>query len=250
MLALLILVPFSAEVNAGVPAGGQFELTVHLQSQASLSELDTLYWRVATPGHAEYLQFKTVHELSLLMGASDSAVAETISWLSTLNGTGISVSALRDQVTATFETLPLAHTHSWSARGLPLQHLQPRSVLFVTRRDARHPSMGSPEQARNSSSYSGFASYSISEQKKAYQMPEDLATTNPATLQMVWGPGTFGYSPAELSRFKAEQCPGLNLRKVHFDTPNHGTPGGDNFGEGSLDVRMISSFGMSASAGV
>ena len=75
-------------------------------------------------------------------------------------------------------------------------------------------------------------------------VPADRAATS--ALQMVWGPGTFGYSPTRLADFKREQCPGINLDKVHFDTKNHGTPGGDNFGEGSLDVSMITSFGMNA----
>ena len=64
---------------------------------------------------------------------------------------------------------------------------------------------------------------------------------------MVWGPGTFGYSPEQLAAFKSEECPGINLDKIKFDTINHGEPGGDNFMEGSLDVSMISSFGMNAS---
>ena len=63
-------------------------------------------------------------------------------------------------------------------------------------------------------------------------MPADLACTNDKTLQMVWGPGTFGYSPAGLEQFKQEECPGLNTAKVTFDTSHHGREGGDNFGEG------------------
>ncbi len=38
----------------------------------------------------------------------------------------------------------------------------------------------------------------INQQKDAYGIPEDLAATNEKTLQMVWGPGTFGYSPPAL----------------------------------------------------
>eukprot|EP00966_Prymnesium_polylepis_P297933 6883971-Prymnesium_polylepis.1 len=96
---------------------------------------------------------------------------------------------------------------------------------------------------------------------------------------MVWGPGTFGYSPmqaiaqpfgplsvppffgwvrtfrlpqhapmmrAQLRLFKLEQGVDINLDKIHFDTEHHGESGGDNFMEGSLDVRMISSFGLNA----
>jgi|TARA_B110000208_G_scaffold104622_1_gene129913 tripeptidyl-peptidase-1 len=34
------------------------------------------------------------------------------------------------------------------------------------------------------------------------------------------------------------------MSRISFDTAAHGTPGGDNFGEGNLDVSMITSFGL------
>lgn len=86
--------------------------------------------------------------------------------------------------------------------------------------------------------------YDIADQKKAYGIPVDLEASNAATTQMVWGPGTFGYSKTQLAAFKLTQCPKLNMEKVVFDTANHGVPGGDNFGEGNLDVSMIASFGL------
>mmetsp|Transcript_22137 Transcript_22137/g.64935 ORF Transcript_22137/g.64935 Transcript_22137/m.64935 type:complete len:432 (-) Transcript_22137:62-1357(-) len=64
---------------------------------------------------------------------------------------------------------------------------------------------------------------------------------------MVWGPGTFGYSPLGLQAFRATQCPGINPSKVRFDTDHHGRFGGDNFMEGNLDTHMISAFGMNVS---
>ena len=72
----------------------------------------------------------------------------------------------------------------------------------------------------------------------------DLQAKSDNSSQMVWGPGTFGYSKSELDFFKAENCPLLNTKKVVFDTKNHGTEGGDNFGEGNLDVEMIAAFGL------
>jgi hypothetical protein len=93
---------------------------------------------------------------------------------------------------------------------------------------------------------SGLLGYSISSMKKAYGIPTDLAATNAATTAMVWGPGTFGYSKMRLELLKATQCPGLNTKKVLFDTANHGQSGGDNYGEGNLDTQMVSTFGMNA----
>jgi len=92
-----------------------------------------------------------------------------------------------------------------------------------------------------------MAAYNVANQKAAYGIPTDFAATNPSTLQMVWGPGTFGYSPSSLASFAQRECPGMNLDKIAFDTENHGQPGGDNFGEGSLDISMIASFGMNVS---
>merc|ERR1712070_793758 len=86
--------------------------------------------------------------------------------------------------------------------------------------------------------------YTVSNIKSAYGIPTDLQASNDATTQMVWGPGTFGYSKMQLHSFAQEQCPLLNEDKIVFDTKNHGTIGGDNYGEGNLDVRMIASFGL------
>ena len=55
----------------------------------------------------------------------------------------------------------------------------------------------------------------------------------------MWGPGTFGYSKLQLESFKVTQCPGLNMDKITFDTENHGKAGGDNYGEGNLDVQVF-----------
>lgn len=77
-------------------------------------------------------------------------------------------------------------------------------------------------------------------------MPTDLSATNPKTLQMVWGPGTFGYSVSGLEQFRDAQCPLLNVDKVHVDG-FQGKAGGDNYGEGNLDTTMITSFGLNVS---
>jgi hypothetical protein len=36
--------------------------------------------------------------------------------------------------------------------------------------------------------------YAVDAVKKAFGMPTDLKGSNDTMLQMVWGPGTFGYS--------------------------------------------------------
>jgi len=155
------------------------------------------------------------------------------------------VSGLRHRITASFNASVLQQ--GWSARGLPLTASQPASVRLLARRE-RHVRPSTPPRQRPAATVARpSAGYGIEDQKKAYGIPLDLAATHPATLQMVWGPGTFGYSPGELREFRDRDCPGLNVDKVHFDTDIHGEYGGDNFGEGSLDTRMIASFGMNVS---
>ena len=85
--------------------------------------------------------------------------------------------------------------------------------------------------------------YDIVAQKQAYRMPTDLTATNPNTLQMVWGPGTFGFGRGGLEGFRDAHCPLLNVDKVLVDG-FHGKAGGDNYGEGNLDTQMIASFGL------
>ena len=212
-----------------------FDLVVHLHSEAPQAQLDALFWRVATPGSADYLNFyKSPESLASLFGATDADVAEVSAWLSALNGTDVRVSAVRDRVTATFPTSqPTAD--AWSARGLPLRHLQPPSVHIVTRRDALR---GTEKAMPRTETWQPRESYTVRNMKTAWHIPTNRMATNPKTLQMVWGPGTFGFSPASLAAFGARECPGLDVSKVTFDTSHHGTPGGDNWGEGTAAARI------------
>ena len=253
MLPYLLLLSVSVQQAT---ASSSFSITAHLHSTASTDELDALFWRVATPASADYMQFfPDVESLAPKFGAPPESVTQAVRWLRSLNGSNVQTSAMRDRVTATFATSLALDSSAWSARGLPLRHSQPPGVLLVTRRDDAPTPTRAPAQSPSPSSSTPStttttaprAGYSIANQKAAYKVPADRACTNEKTLQMVWGPGTFGYSPAQLEAFRESECPGLNPAKVHFDTAHHGMPGGDNFGEGTLDVHMISAFGMNAS---
>lgn len=239
-----LLLACVAGAVAGAAASSTFELTIHLQPR-DRTALERLFWRVSNPDQPEYLHFRSVPELAELAGATDEAVQSALEWLTSLGGKNILISKMRDSVTATFSEAAMNH-RLWSEHGLPRSANQPPAIQLVTRRDFKPTVL--PEWASNVSKLNSKtqASYTIANQKNAYGVPLDLAASNPLTTQMVWGPGTFGYSPLVLAAFKSSQCPGMNLDKIHFDTENHGSPGGDNFLEGSLDVRMIASFGMNS----
>ncbi|CAK0910200.1 unnamed protein product [Prorocentrum cordatum] len=114
-------------------------------------------------------------------------------------------------------------------------------VEFVVHRGSKSEQQSS--NPRLSSSSSSMGGYTVGNIKKAYGIPADLKASNANSLQMVWGPGTFGYSIRQLQAFKDQQCPQLDMEKVKFDTGNHGHVG-DNYMEGNLDTQMISSFGL------
>jgi hypothetical protein len=140
------------------------------------------------------------------------------------------------------------HGFTLGAHGVPVKDdLRPDVVEFLVRRDPYIAAVTELERPRRPElPVSSVSNPTVSEIKAAYGIPLDLQVTNELTTSMVWGPGTFGYSPKDLAAFAAQQAPLINLDKVIFDTPNHGVPGGDNFGEGQLDVKMVSAFGLNA----
>jgi hypothetical protein len=205
-----------------------FELVVGLPHRDP-SQLERIFWDVSSPSSPRYLAHLSLGEVADLVGAPDEDVSVVKSWLIELGASPSSVrtSALRDTVTASFNgrdhSLLLESSRSpWTERGLPSTASHPMRLDFVLRRG----SIARSNAPLKLKAASGFG-YAISDQKKSYGIPVSLAATNETGLQMVWGPGTFGFSLSELGQFKAEQCPLLNVDKVKFDTKNHGTAGGD-----------------------
>ena len=231
--ALLLLLPKVAF---------SYELIAHLKHK-NPDTLETLFWEIATPGSDRYLQFLTRAEIADLLSPGTSAVSEVESWFQTLGSLRTVVSPLRDTVTGFFDDQE-------DELLFPSKENRPESLSFLHRRDEGIPE--DPAASRITENASNGVKdedtiYTIANIKDAYGIPHDLQATNADTAQMVWGPGTFGYSAAKLELHKEKECPLINTDKIYFDTENHGTPGGDNFGEGQLDVNMISSFGLNVS---
>lgn len=226
---------------------GDHALVLHLR-QHNLQDFERRFWDIATPGHSSYLQHLSAAEVASEIGASDAEIESARNWLLQLGAdeASVEVSSLRDSVSGTFKATMARRLSSASHASLSaLSSQKPASVEFIVRRDAMREETAhktSQVAARNGSETLG--EYTVSNIKKAYGIPLDLQASNSTTSQMVWGPGTFGYSEWQLGLFKARQCPKLNMQKVRFDTSNHGSAGGDNFGEGNLDTQMIAAFGL------
>ena len=231
---------FLACVAHAAPSG--FDLVVGLPLK-NLDTLEAKFWAISTPGSGSYLEFLSRDDLATLIGPSERDIESAKAWhvQNGANPASISVSPLGDRVIASYAA---GSDRAWGASArVPTT---PPHFDFVVRRDASAARRSPKFRAQKVGTPSSRLGYSVSAQKKAYGIPEDLTATNDATVQMVWGPGTFGYSESELERLKRDDVPLLNLDKVKFDTENHGEPGGDNFGEGNLDTQMISSFGLNA----
>lgn len=207
--------------------------------QRNLELLENLFWQVATPGNPEYLRFRSAEDLARLVGASDSDILQVKTWLidSGADANSIKMSPLRDSISATFKSLAM---NSPSARRLLSIDERPSVVEFAVQRAGASATTHHGKSSVHSLSTGG---YTVENIKKAYGIPVDLQASNSSTMQMVWGPGTFGYSKSELDSFKERECPLLNTSKVKFDTENHGHVG-DNYMEGNLDTQMTTAFGL------
>jgi len=226
-----------------------FTLDVYVKQQ-NLDTFEEKFWSISTPGSSDYLKFLSTGAIASVIGAEDETLNAVKAWLKTAGGVDITVSSLHDTVSATFLEPPLLKL---GKNGIPHKETHPHGVQFIVRRNPRsgaekldfsrlptHPLSLSAETAKGEEK----PDYSMNSIKSAYGIPLDLQATNEATQQMVWGPGTFGYSPLALEKFKLNEKVDINTDKIFFDTDNHGSAGGDNFMEGQLDTNMITAFGL------
>lgn len=226
-----------------LPAAADFTLVAHLRHR-NVELLEDTFWKVSTPGTDAYLKHLNVPDIASIIGSPASDISAVSSWLQSAGGVSIEVSPLRDSLSAVFSEN--SHSFALGAHGIPIKdEKRPAAVSFLVRRDAAAEASLSPEKPRPTG-ITSVSNPTVKEIKSAYGIPVDFSATNDLTTNMVWGPGTFGYSPKDLQAFAQQQAPLINLKKVLFDTPNHGVPGGDNFGEGQLDTKMITAFGLNA----
>lgn len=242
-----------ATVGIAAPAGS-FELVLALP-QRDAAALERRFWQIAEPSNEQYLRHLSLDDVKGMVAAADEDIHAAEAWLEAMGAQSVRVNVFGDAVIGVFESegrvRASQHWNHWSKNNagvfLPAPANHSRPLDYILRRDAAVVSVDqrATPSARHVAASSGRA-YDIASQKTAYHMPADLTATNSQTLQMVWGPGTFGYDPLRLAAFRDQQCPLLNVNKVHSDG-FPGKPGGDNFGEGSLDITMIASFGLNVS---
>lgn len=165
--------------------------------------LEDAFWEVSTPGSNKYLQYRSVSDIASIIGSSSADISAVSLWLGSAGGSSIEVSPLRDAVSAVF--FSGSHHFTLGAHGVPIKdERRPAAVRFLVRRDAASAASAAQEPRRPHGA-SSVSNPTVEEIKGAYGIPVDFAATNSLTTNMVWGPGTFGYSPKDLEAFAKQR---------------------------------------------
>ena len=219
-------------------SGEKVEVVAHLK-HSNLERLTETFWSVSDPSSSSYGKFLNVDDVREMIGTQEEEIESVKDWLVSLGGDRLSV-----KVSSLADTVAMSFSSKSQPSFSDLRKNSPNCVDFVLKRTPKKVEKEFTSSRNSNLLNESLSEYTVSNIKKAYGIPTDLTASNDSHYQMVWGPGTFGYSKIQLEMFKATEVPLLNMSRVQFDTENHGESGGDNFGEGMLDTKMISAFGL------
>lgn len=216
-----------------------------------LASLSSKLNEISDPTHPSYAHWLTSEEVAAFVRIPTLRVSETTHWVQKLcneiDGQLLahpSVSGQGDflEVTISGDTLSAdlcaqRVVKSWATDAANLVE-----GAFLTKTATAPNDPSSKATSARASLGAGIQPYGPpSAQKAAYGIPEDLTAVAPSNLQLVWGPGTFGYLPSDLEEFYATYnvtgATTADVRPFGF----RGTVGGDNFMEATLDVTYMSS---------
>ena len=172
-----------------------YELVIGLPHRDPAA-LEDLFWRVSDPQSPEYLRHRSVADLAQLVGAPQTDIDAATQWLRSLGAADVHVSALRDTVTADIDPSASAAL-DWGDEAPPLSACPVKADFVLLRGGAAALAQ---QQQLQQPAVKGLFGPSVSAQKRAYGIPTDLQSSHNSTLQMVWGPGTFGYSKSTLEQ--------------------------------------------------
>jgi tripeptidyl-peptidase-1 len=240
--------------------------------QRNLPALERIFWERTNPSHPDYAKWMSLEEIAAITGATDDTLDFIKRELARLGGDNVRVAPSREYVLAEFpnrvaNSILMSFGHPHASRkavldnnryGLAMPSLsyatafrthvayviestetlktEMRASVLSERYSKRFKSMDG--ELRTNSLFSDPAS-----QKKSYLMPTDLKSRFSNNSQAVWGPGTFGVSNSDLSSFYSFW--NIPATTASVKVPWYaGQPGGDNFGEGTLDTTYITSMAL------
>lgn len=236
-----MLVPFSLYLALSAAAPPWTEVTVGVRhTKVGMEALEQRFWAVATPGHALYRQYSNhPSDFAAYLSSDPKDISDTMDWL---HGSGCR-NCETDRMT--FDSI----TCECLLDGKLPTHKKPAAVVYVYKNSQTPKSVTTPVRHISTLASARAKAYppnhgTPARQKASYKIPDDLVATNKGNLQEVWGCGTFGVNKSELAEFYKSYSTKSSIEDVIYGTENHGTEGGDNFVEGTLDTTYISSFGV------
>lgn len=206
--------------------------SLHVPS-ANVKNLERLLVdEISNPKSERYAKYLSNEELRDLVGISDLTVSRVTRRLRLLGYKEIRVSHHKDfvwakgpAVTQTPLTLRSFVSSSYTFDARPAKKMgKSRRAALAARFAKVQSSLGDPVSQR--------ASYGIPQQQ----------TATHGTSIMVWGPGTYGYTPSDLQQFYSTYNVQASINNINT-TQYPGVPGGDNFGECTLDVSYSTGIG-------
>jgi len=233
--------------------------------QRNMGLVERIFWERSDPSHADYGKWMTLEELSAITGATDETIEAVEAQLRRVGGRNIQVAPSREYVFADFSNTnanvilksmghPHAAQHALKALFMAevsvptlsfssVFHSQVEYVLEYSeslQEEMRATVMTERHLRRFRREATQFSYADPNSQKQSYSMPTDLKSSFKGNKQAVWGPGTFGVLDSDLSSFYSYWNVPASTSQVKVPYYS-GQPGGDNFGEGTLDATYITS---------
>jgi hypothetical protein len=196
----------------------------------NLGALEAALSLVSDPFSDQYANYWTREKIATFI-APDVAVAQRVeAELLKLGALRVSSSIAGDHFLAEFHDSRVSSVLSWT-------HDDVHGVSLVPSKASKVHEYRRVEQAPGNGKLGD-----PNAQREAYGIPKDVRGSHPRSLQMVWGPGTYGYLESDMNTFYGKYDVNASVSLIQREG-FHGTPGGDNFGEATLDVTYITSIG-------
>ncbi len=215
---------------------------------------------VSNPKSPEYGRFMSNEDIEAIVGLPSKVLRRAVALLRDAGFRRIRVAGHRDHLRAVGPAVPLGQLQSELRRLVHSVHYKEdtmgrlvRKTRGLSRRAAlrkHYSAQGRARQGQIGDPNSQRASYGI---------PVGQHAVHGTTTGLVWGPGTYGFLASDLSQFYSEWNVNANVNSVNITrewcsslfvglflsarAEYQGVPGGDNFGECTLDVSYSTGIG-------
>lgn len=217
--------------------------------QNSISALEELTLRISDPDSPLYRKHLSIEDIRKIIGISETEFKILKMWLegklgaknTVLLPSGDAVSTMIPKYMAQM----LYNDIHYHTKFLGDKYSSVMDIIeIVLSKDISTKKVSQPRSIRTyvKNPQATEATPNLQKQQ-VYKMDINLKGSNSSNVQMVWGPGTFGVSKKDISKFYQDYSITVASPDNVYITQYPGTPGGDNWGEGTLDTTYITSFG-------